>query len=57
MLNYSILCMIIMAVQLQTLNEIDNLSMARAVMCDTTDLLKHYNQHEGDLTIISHSTF
>ncbi|KAL0830320.1 hypothetical protein ABMA28_002518 [Loxostege sticticalis] len=42
-----------MAVQLQTLNEIDNLSMARAVMCDTTDLLKHYNQHEGDLTIIS----
>lgn len=45
--------MIIMAVQLQTLNEIDNLSIARAVMCDTTDLLKHYNQHEGDLTIIS----
>lgn len=42
-----------MAVQLQTLNELDSLSIAKVVKCSTVDLFKHYNRDKSDLTIVS----
>ncbi|KAL4718574.1 hypothetical protein ACJJTC_002773, partial [Scirpophaga incertulas] len=42
-----------MALQMQTLNEIDRLNIASTVLCDAADLHKHFVRNINDLTIIS----
>lgn len=38
---------------LQTLQDIDNIQLAKSVTCDCTDLVKHISIQNNDLTIIS----
>lgn len=38
---------------LQTINEIDNIEIARTIECDCSEISKHISVNKNDLTIVS----